>query len=456
MADHWNKVSLLGTLTILICFTAVNGTSSETCSDFQSFSWTSILRKSELNVQFLLLTRRNVDCAQVINDENDIENSNFNGSLPTKLIIHGFRLTGKKPSWIDSMAKELINAMDVNVVLVDWNIGAVASYFNAVKILDKLGEKISILLQLFVLQGSTKESFHLIGISLGAHVAGVVGRMFDGKFGRITGLDPAGPKFSNTGVDKRLDPDDAMFVEAIHSDSDNFGISQPVGHIDFYLNDGKKQPGCTQTLLYSVYKRVICDHMRAVYLYISSIKNRCPLVAFPCQTYEQFTNGKCVNCFFHSLQQCPRIGLLENGSLQALLQPREVKAFLMTSSHVPFCVNHFLVELFLGDVGTYNQHVEVIFLNNNYANTSKLKLSIPNKSSKNRTVKTVMSYDPSRGNIMAIFIKLLSTWYRKTHAIYIEKLRMTEIPLNSSERSFRCIYNMTLYKNLFQQFVNCQ
>uniref|UniRef100_UPI00398F7ABD phospholipase A1 member A n=1 Tax=Pristiophorus japonicus TaxID=55135 RepID=UPI00398F7ABD len=456
MAARWNRILLLGSLILPACFIAVNGNISQNCTDFQSSSWRNVLQRLELNIRFMLLTRRNQDCAQIINDNNDIENSNFNGSLPTKLIMHGYRIMGSKPSWVDTLAKELISAMDVNVILVDWIIGSTAAYNYAVKNTAKLGLVVSTLVASFLSYGSTEDSVHLIGISLGAHVAGFVGRMFHGKLGRITGLDPAGPLFSKASVDERLDPSDAMFVEAIHSDSDNFGISRPVGHIDFYLNDGKDQPGCRRLFLFSVYKLLICDHMRAVYLYISSIKNHCPLVAFPCQTYEYFTNGQCLDCNYHSLRRCPRIGLLERGGLSTDVQPKEVKVFLMTSSSSPFCAKHFLVEIFLKQLGPRDQRVDIAFLSNNYTTMSKLQLTIPNKQSRERTMKKVISHDASYGNMNAIIIKLLSSWHRKSYVIHIEKLRVRELPLNDSERPPRCIYNIVIDKELFfHQFGNC-
>ena len=58
------------------------------------------------------------------------------------------------------------------------------------------------------------------------------------------GLDPAGPLFSTTHPLVRLDPSDARFVDAIHTDGDRFGLYQTSGHLDFYPNGGLDQTGC--------------------------------------------------------------------------------------------------------------------------------------------------------------------------------------------------------------------
>ena len=85
-------------------------------------------------------------------------------------------------------------------------------------------------------------SFHVIGHSLGSHVAGYVGETVQakgmGKLGRISALDPAEPLFQSMPEFVRLDPGDADFVDAIHTDAKSilmFGAQTFSSNSTFHL-----------------------------------------------------------------------------------------------------------------------------------------------------------------------------------------------------------------------------
>lgn len=63
-------------------------------------------------------------------------------------------------------------------------------------------------------------------------------------------MDPAGPLFEDVEKERRLSPDDADFVDVLHTYTReplgvSIGIKQPIGDIDIYPNGGEVQPGCT-------------------------------------------------------------------------------------------------------------------------------------------------------------------------------------------------------------------
>ena len=71
--------------------------------------------------------------------------------------------------------------------------------------------------------GAEVDDFHIIGHSLGAHIAGYAGEKLiavnRGKLGRISAIDPAQPLFQDMPTFVRLDPGDAEFVDVIHTDA---------------------------------------------------------------------------------------------------------------------------------------------------------------------------------------------------------------------------------------------
>ena len=70
--------------------------------------------------------------------------------------------------------------------------------------------------------------------------------MCNEKIGRITALDPAKWNFKDKPINERLNSDDALFVDVIHTDGGSVAFLEPQGHVDFYPNGGiRKQVGCS-------------------------------------------------------------------------------------------------------------------------------------------------------------------------------------------------------------------
>lgn len=99
-------------------------------------------------------------------------------------------------------------------------------------------------------RGLNDRRVHLIGHSLGAQLAGLIGRdiiqktNYGRKIRRISGLDPAGPGFYLGSNLQPLEASDASFVLNIHTDAPLFGAPCATGHVDFWPNDASVQPGC--------------------------------------------------------------------------------------------------------------------------------------------------------------------------------------------------------------------
>lgn len=100
-------------------------------------------------------------------------------------------------------------------------------------------------------EGLNVNKFHIVGHSLGAHIAGMIGRNVyrksDGetKLVRLSALDSAFPAFYPSIGTHRINKDDAQFVDVIHTDAWFYGAPKNTGTVDFWPNGGKTlQPGC--------------------------------------------------------------------------------------------------------------------------------------------------------------------------------------------------------------------
>lgn len=164
---------------------------------------------------------------------------------------------------------------DHNLILVNAQLLAAGPwYFVATRNTRAVGKYTANFIDYLVTRGLKLDKLHLIGHSLGSHMAGFTGQYVkSGKVARITGdyvcfvlflfyfhfncfelqmiaLDPAKPFFKNATPTSRLDKTNAEFVDVIHTACSSFGLEQPIGHADFYPNGGVHQPGCTLKEIY--------------------------------------------------------------------------------------------------------------------------------------------------------------------------------------------------------------
>ena len=189
--------------------------------------------------------------------------------LPLKVIIHGFTNSITSPI-IQKLKNAYLKTGKYNVVGVDWGQLCPAPFYVTSRVhVSGTGAKVGEFLDSLIKKNLTEKSLmHVIGHSLGAHVAGISGKsMNTDKPNRITGLDPAGPLFQFTGKDGKIYKTDAEIVDIYHTNAGTLGKSESLGSVDFYPNGGRSQPGCWVDIFGS------CAHSRSFELFAYSILN---------------------------------------------------------------------------------------------------------------------------------------------------------------------------------------
>ncbi|XP_011856518.1 PREDICTED: inactive pancreatic lipase-related protein 1 isoform X1 [Mandrillus leucophaeus] len=276
----------------------------------------------KIGTRFLLYTNENPNNFQILlpSDPSTIEASNFQTDRKTRFIIHGFIDKGDE-RWVIDMCKNLFKVEEVNCICVDWKKGSQTTYTQAANNARVVGAQVAQMLDILSTEYSYPPSkVHLIGHSLGAHVAGEAGSKTPG-LSRITGLDPVEASFEGTPEEVRLDPSDADFVDVIHTDAAplipflGFGTNQQMGHLDFFPNGGESMPGCKKNALSQIVDLdgiwagtrdfVACNHLRSYKYYLESILDPDGFAAYPCTSYKSFESDKCFPC---PDQGCPQMG----------------------------------------------------------------------------------------------------------------------------------------------------
>ncbi|CAH0390550.1 unnamed protein product [Bemisia tabaci] len=219
----------------------------------------------------------------------------WNRELPVKILTHGWR-SSEYSDAVAHIREEYLNTTNLNIVTVDWSrvasniiypIAAVQTFQVGVQI----GEMID---GMIAKRMMTLDKIHIIGHSLGAHVAGAAGsNCKTGKVYRVTGLDPAMPCFEGIqSATTRLDSTDAEFVDVIHTAAGTAGYYSSIGHADFYPNGGTPpQPGCFDAPL-DFQATFACSHFRAHEFYSQSITNQEKFKAYRSESYYAYNRGE--------------------------------------------------------------------------------------------------------------------------------------------------------------------
>ncbi|XP_017127814.1 lipase member H-A isoform X2 [Drosophila elegans] len=223
-----------------------------------------------------------------------------------KLIVHGY-LGSRTHSSIMPLRNAYTAQGYENILVADWGPAANLDYATSRLAVQKVARVLAKSLQEFLRRhGINLDRVHVIGHSLGAHIAGRIGRYFNGTLSRVTGLDPALPLFS-TRSDDSLHPNAAQFVDVIHTDYPLFGDIRPRGRVDFYPNFGQApQPGCENV---DVIAANSCSHNRAVLFYAESIGMKRNFPAISC-SLRAIKSRHVDNCFTDK-SQSNKIGLGE-------------------------------------------------------------------------------------------------------------------------------------------------
>ncbi|XP_077463280.1 lipoprotein lipase [Stigmatopora argus] len=384
-------------------------------------------------------------CYIVAGSPDTIRECEFNAQTQTFVIIHGWTITGMFESWVPKLVSALYERVpSANVIVVDWLTRANQHYSTSAAYTKLVGRDVAKFVTWIQKELELPwDKIHLVGYSLGAHVAGIAGDLTNHKISRITGLDPAGPMFENADEQDTLSKDDAQFVDVLHtytrgSPDRSIGIKKAVGHIDVYPNGGTFQPGCgvTNTLiliaqagiggLREADQLVKCSHERSIHLFIDSLLNtqQQSMIGFRCHSREAFDKGLCLSC---RKNRCNKIGYNINKSRMT----RGAQMYLKTRGMTPYKVFHYQVKmhLFSKEIRNFSDQPIKISLYGTDGEKEDIAFVLPNMNG-NSTLSLLVTTDVSIGDLM--IVKLLwekvnpfnpSDWFGR-NKFYVRKIRV--------------------------------
>ncbi|XP_064187698.1 lipoprotein lipase [Anguilla rostrata] len=356
-------------------------------------------------------------CYIVPGSPESLSDCQFNTTSKTFLVIHGWTVSGMFESWVAKLVAALYEREhSANVIVVDWLNTAQNHYIVAAQNTKMVGHDVAHFIDwIQETTNVTLENLHLIGYSLGAHVAGFAGSHASNKVGRITGLDPAGPDFEGAHAHHRLSPDDAHFVDVLHTFTRgslglSIGIQQPVGHVDIYPNGGSFQPGCNlrgalekiaNFGILAMTDAIKCEHERSIHLFIDSLLNEQEASqAYSCGSSDMFDRGVCLSC---KKNRCSTVGY----DVSRVRKARSAKMFTKTRATMPFRVYHYQLKMhFSSKVNQSEMEPSLtVSLYGTKGDAEDLQLNIKEKISTNKTLSFLLVTEKDIGELLMIKFK---------------------------------------------------
>lgn len=232
---------------------------------------------------------------------------NYNLDITRKLI---FFVPGYK-SHISKKTEELVrqtfkDVPNVYLIIVDHSIytsargGKIKSYERSVTYSYYIGKTLGRFLSGIRADGFPSSNIHCIGHSLGSQMLGFAGttytEMTGEKIWRITGIDPAGPCFSNSLIQNQIRSGVGQYVEVYHCNAEGLGTTAVLADTDFFFNKkGKKQPSCHGSFIPGKGDSDVakCSHKACVRYYMMTVHQPQWFLAWRCDDYDNFSEGKC-------------------------------------------------------------------------------------------------------------------------------------------------------------------
>ncbi|RVE41795.1 hypothetical protein evm_013554 [Chilo suppressalis] len=262
---------------------------------------------SEINVYFYDLPKNHVETFTIENAANGILSiKDLDKSKRFIIFVGGFKSNINKRTE-EKVRQTFRNFPNSYLIILDHSPytndkqGSIKSYERSVKYVHYIGKALGNMLAKLSKGGISPKSIHCIGHSLGSQILGQAGEVFFNstrkKVWRITGLDPAGPCFSNSLMQEQIRSGVAEYVEVYHCNAGGLGTTSIIADVDFFVNKkGASQPNCGTPLIPGIFdssKAAKCNHRACIDIWTATVAHPEWFMAWQCDSYKKFKKGNC-------------------------------------------------------------------------------------------------------------------------------------------------------------------